>query len=93
VALALLLEMWDTSVHGARELGRITGAPPLAIIPYIRTPAEIARAARLRAAFAVGFLALLTGAITFFHLYVMPLGGALHIIEQRLGTTLLSGGS
>jgi uncharacterized protein involved in exopolysaccharide biosynthesis len=93
VGLALLLEMMDRSVRTARELTRVTGAPPLAVIPYIRTQADIARAWRLRAAFGVGCLALVTGAVTVIHLYVMPLGVALLIIEQRLGTTLLTGGT
>ncbi len=93
VGLALLLEMMDRSVRTARELTRVAGAPPLAVIPYIRTEAEAARTWRLRAAFGVGFLALLTGAVTVVHLYVMPLSMALLMIEERLGRTLLSGGT
>jgi uncharacterized protein involved in exopolysaccharide biosynthesis len=93
VALALLLEMMDRSVRTARELTRVAGTPPLAIIPYIRTDAEIARTWRLRAAFSVGFLALVTGAVTVIHLYVMPLSMALLIIEQRLTSMLSTGGT
>ncbi|MFO1152665.1 MAG: hypothetical protein U1E42_03210 [Rhodospirillales bacterium] len=93
VGLALLLEMMDRSVRSARELGRVAGMPPLAVIPYIRTDVEVARSWRLRAAFGVGLLALVTGAATAVHLYVMPLGMALLTIEERLGTTLLTGGT
>lgn len=85
VGLALLLEMMNSAVQSARELTRIAGAAPLAIIPYIRTRAEIMRMWRMRAVFGVGIVVLFGGAITAVHFFVMPLDSAIGIIHQRLG--------
>ena len=56
VGAAVLSEVMDYSVYGARQLTEIAGVPPLVVIPRIRTPADNIRAWKIRIAGAVGGL-------------------------------------
>lgn len=59
VGAAVLSEVMDYSVYGARQLTEIAGVPPLAVIPRIRTRTDIFRSWKIRAAGAVGGLILI----------------------------------
>lgn len=40
IGLATIVDSMDESVRGAKELAALTGAPPLAIIPFLETPVD-----------------------------------------------------
>jgi len=54
VGAAVLAEVLDYSVYGTRQLTEIAGAPPLAVIPRIRTRSDRIRAWKFRAAGVAG---------------------------------------
>jgi len=71
--LAVLRETFDSSVHGANGVKRATGVPPLAMIPYLRTDAELAVLRKRRLLVSLGGVALLGAVLVFVHYQVQPL--------------------
>lgn len=71
--LAVLRETFDTSLHGVKGVKRATGVPPLAVIPYLRTDAELAAVRKRRLLVALGVVALLAAALVLVHYQVQPL--------------------
>jgi hypothetical protein len=58
--LVVLVEITDNSIRSARDLSKITGATPLAVIPYLDNSADVARAKAVRYMLMFGFLAATT---------------------------------
>ena len=80
-----LREFSADAIYGSRAVARITGAPPLAVVPYIATAQEIRRKWILRILAVLVTLALLAGAAFAVHHYVRPLDIAAYHLLQRLG--------
>ena len=83
-AIALLKGMMDTAIHSSRDVMGVTGAAPLAVIPYIRTRADIIRAWQWRTAIGLGSLALIAGSILAVHFFVLPLDVLWAALERRV---------
>ncbi|WP_242518932.1 MULTISPECIES: GumC family protein [Thiorhodovibrio] len=80
-----LREALDRSVHDVRDMEMIIMAPPLAVIPFIETEADIRRRNRQRLQLILGSIlavTLVTGAV---HLFVMPLDVAWFKVLDRAG--------
>lgn len=73
LGLTVLLEILNEVIRGAKALERVTGMPPIIVIPYIETPEDIARRRQrnkllwLAASMSFVVLVILT------HFFVMPL--------------------
>ncbi|MEM7096919.1 MAG: Wzz/FepE/Etk N-terminal domain-containing protein [Pseudomonadota bacterium] len=73
IGLSLLTEAFDKSVHAEKELTKIVGMPPFAVVGYITNSEEVKSAKKLRNLFfGALFLATITF-VTLFHLLIMPL--------------------
>jgi hypothetical protein len=68
-----LRELLSKGLYGARTLQLMTGAPPMAVIPYIGTAAERRRRAWRRYLFIGGFVSVIALAVLAVHLFVKPL--------------------
>lgn len=66
-------EIMDKGLHGVRAVQTITGAPPLAVIPYIETQADRHRRVRRGWLWIAGVFAALAGGAAIVHLFLMPL--------------------
>ncbi|WP_431065837.1 GumC family protein [Methylotuvimicrobium sp.] len=71
--LTILLEMLYEVIRGAKGLERVTGMPPIVVIPYIDTPQDIAR--RQKQKKLIWLLVLLVAVLMVLatHFFVMPL--------------------
>jgi polysaccharide biosynthesis transport protein len=84
-ACAALRETTDTAVRGRRDLQALGGAAPLALIPEIVTPGDVARGRR-RLKFAFGSAAAsFVLALVAVHLFFRPLDTLWFIVMRRLG--------
>lgn len=91
-----LWELLDKGLHGARTVQRITGAPPLAVIPRISTRAEQRRRLRRRLLLAAAAVACLVIGVVAVHLFVKPLDLLWFTLLRKLDlylptTTMLQG--
>jgi uncharacterized protein involved in exopolysaccharide biosynthesis len=68
-----LRESLDSSVRGARGVIALTGAPPLAVIPYITTAEELSAKRRRRKWTAIGVVVAMAALALAVHLFVSPL--------------------
>ena len=71
--LAVLRETFDSAVHGVKGVKRATGVPPLAVIPYLHTDAELAALRKRRILLWLSVVALLVAVAAFVHYQVQPL--------------------
>jgi hypothetical protein len=84
-ALVWLLEMSDTSVRGRADLLKLTGIPPLALVPYIGTETE-RRAGRRQLRLAVGSaMATACVAVALVHFFYRPLDVLWFTFARRFG--------
>jgi uncharacterized protein involved in exopolysaccharide biosynthesis len=85
VALLWFLETTDSSVRGRQDLFRLTGIPPLALVPHIGTEVE-RRAGRRAVRLAVGTAMASAGvAITLIHFLYRPLDVLWFSLTRRIG--------
>jgi len=68
-----LREVMEPGLRGARAVLAITGAPPLAVIPYIETQADRRRRTQRRRRWVAGVAIALAGGTAAVHLLWMPL--------------------
>lgn len=64
IGMAILIDFLDPSVKGSKELAELTGAPPLAVIPFLETQSDQRRrmaAIVAKSAFVVGGLTTAVG--------------------------------
>lgn len=73
VGVASLAEFLDSAVHSPEELATLTGAPVLAVIPYISTPREEQRRQHRRLAIWGGLTALAALVLAVVHFGFRPL--------------------
>lgn len=73
VGSVVVREHLDTAIHGPKDVARATGAPPLAVIPYIQTDAERAAMVQRRILLGLGAIALITLILAAIHFQVTPL--------------------
>lgn len=81
----VLRESMDDAIHGPKDIARITGAPPLAVIPYIETDEEKAAKKRRRILIALALAAALAAALATVHHQVRPLDVIYLQLMQKLG--------
>jgi uncharacterized protein involved in exopolysaccharide biosynthesis len=80
-----LLEKLDTSVRNRLDLFKLTGVPPLALVPHIGTEAERRASRRLRR-FAIGTtMAGLCVAVVLAHFFYQPLDVLWFNLARRIG--------
>ncbi len=85
IALLWLLETMDTSVRSRLDLLRLTGVPPLALVPYIGTEGErLAGRRRMRLAFGSA-LAAACVAVVLTHFFYRPLDVLWFTLAHRVG--------
>jgi succinoglycan biosynthesis transport protein ExoP len=84
-AVLWLLEKLDSSVRGRFDLHKLTGVPPLVLIPHIATEAEL-RAGRRRTRLALGgVMASLCIAVALTHFFYQPLDVMWFTFTRRWG--------
>jgi polysaccharide biosynthesis transport protein len=80
-----LLETLDSTIRSRQDLVKLTGIPPLALVPHIGTVAEF-QAARRRRWFAAGSsFATVCVAVLLIHLFYMPLDVLWFSLARRFG--------
>jgi len=85
-----LREVLDKGLHGARAVLAITGAPPLASIPYIATPADRRRRAVRALGWLVAIVGSLVGGAAVIHFFIMPLDVLWFVLLQRIELVFFS---
>jgi polysaccharide biosynthesis transport protein len=73
VGTVVVREHLDTAIHGPKDVARATGAPPLAVIPYIQTDAERAAMLQRRILLIVGAIVLISLVLAVIHYGFTPL--------------------
>lgn len=71
--LTVVLELLNEVIRGAKALERISGMPPIVVIPYIDTPQDIERRQKRKKLIWLGVLLLLVLMVLATHFFVMPL--------------------
>ncbi|HBC58471.1 MAG TPA: hypothetical protein DCZ03_15035 [Gammaproteobacteria bacterium] len=85
IGYMMLRESIDANLYGSRALTKITGAPPLAVIPVIKTPMEKKKATRIRRlTFASSFMGVVALAIAA-HFLLAPVDVLWSVFQQRMG--------
>lgn len=83
--VGFMREMFDRTVRGARDLGRLVGAPVLGTVPYLENTAERARRSRRRVFGFVGLVALVLALLAIVHFFFTPLPVLWYVISRRIG--------
>lgn len=73
VGAVLLLEALDTSIRGRRDIEALVAVPPLAVLPWIETPAERATKTKIRRLSFAGAAASAVVTVVMVHLLYRPL--------------------
>ena len=84
VGVASLAEFMDSAVHSPEELASLTGAPVLAVIPYISTPCELSRHRNRRLATWGGCAVGLILVVSAVHFLIRPLDVILFQIIRKI---------
>lgn len=84
IGAAIISGHLHKAVYGVRGVTALLGAPPLAIIPFVKSPADRRRRAARRALLALVVLAALGAAVALIHFYVMPLEDLQLMLLARL---------
>jgi polysaccharide biosynthesis transport protein len=80
-----LKEGTGQAIYGAKQVAAITGAMPIAVVPYITTAQEMAQKRRRRVLAVLAIAGLLTAAAGAFHHWVQPLDVVAYQVLQRAG--------
>ncbi len=73
VGIVLLLEAMDTSIRGRRDIEALIAVPPLAVLPWIETPAERAAQTKFRRLSLAGAATSVVAAVVMVHFLYRPL--------------------
>lgn len=85
VAAVAALELLNRSIRRPVDLSRSLGIVPIATLPVMRTPGEIARRRAIMAGVIMTSTAGIVAGIVFLHTQVMPLDLMVDLAVQRLG--------
>jgi uncharacterized protein involved in exopolysaccharide biosynthesis len=85
VGLAVARNQLDASVRGVGDMRMLLSVPPLAAIPLISTPAEIARRRRIRILSLLVLVSVVTIGLTLVHFLVRPLDVLWLSLLRRFG--------
>lgn len=85
LGFALLREMADSAIQGARELGAIMGEAPFVSIPYINTAEDDAIALRNRRRAIYGCVGAFIALLTYLHFFYLPLDVMYFSTLNRIG--------
>jgi uncharacterized protein involved in exopolysaccharide biosynthesis len=77
--IAALLNLVDTSVRSRRDLTTLLSVPPLAVLPWIETQADVQHYRLIRRYSVVAIVAVMVLTVTFVHLFVKPLDVILQV--------------
>ena len=80
-----LLETMDSTIRSRQDLVKLTGIPPLALVPHIGTVAEFHAARRRRWLAAGSSFATVCVAVLLIHLFYMPLDVLWFSLARRFG--------
>jgi uncharacterized protein involved in exopolysaccharide biosynthesis len=80
-----LLETLDSTIRSRQDLVKLTGIPPLALVPHIGTVAEFQTARRRRWLAAGSSFATVCMAVLLIHLFYMPLDVLWFSLARRFG--------
>ncbi|AEG02598.1 GumC family protein [Methylomonas methanica] len=85
LGLTVLLELMHETIRGTKALERVTGMPPIVVIPYIETPQDrLAQKQRLKLIWIISAATFLL-LIALAHFFVMPLELVWSITLMKLG--------
>jgi len=84
VGLIALLEAIDTSMRGKRDVEDLLAVAPLAVLPWMDTPQEVARRARWKKYSLIGAATSVVFGIVLLHFLVRPLDVLWDITVQRI---------
>lgn len=73
IGLVFLLELLDPSIRSRRDIEALVAVPPLAVLPWIDTPAEIATRTKVRRLSLAGAACSVVGAVVMMHFLYRPL--------------------
>ncbi len=85
VGTVAVAEGLSDAVGSTQELMNITGAPPLAVVPYIETDAERQRFEEIKQRLIIGVAVAIPILIILFHFFVKPLDVTWFVVMRRLG--------
>ncbi len=85
IGMVILKETSDSAIYGRRELTRVTGSPPFAVVTYIDNSDDVAKRKMLHRWMWYGAAAAVPVAILFFNFFVQPLEVAWFMLMNRLG--------
>ncbi|MBL8267860.1 GumC family protein [Steroidobacter sp.] len=73
IGLVVLLEVTDTSIRSRRDIESLIAVPPLAVLPWMDTPAERASRTKVRRLSLAGAATSVVGAVVMMHFLYRPL--------------------
>lgn len=73
LGMVLLFEVMDTSIHGRRDIEALVAVPPLAVLPWIETPAARAAKNKVRRLSLAGAATSVVAAVVMVHFLYRPL--------------------
>ena len=85
VGTVVLRESMDDAIHSPKDIARITGAPPLAVIPYFELDEEVAARKRRRWYLVAAAVVALIAAFVLVHYHYRPLDVLYLQVIQQLG--------
>ena len=85
VGMALLLEAMDGAIHGQRQLVRITGAPPFAVVGYIENSDDRYLQSRFLKRLIIAGITGLIALLIFAHIFIRPLDIVWFMLLGRSG--------
>ena len=91
LGVVVLLELFNRAIRRPAEIVDRLGITPIAVLPYLRTDAEIAWRRLLIILVFCGIVIVLPLTVFLVHSFVVPLDGYANSILQRFGMTLPAG--
>lgn len=85
VGVAAIAAALDDSIRDIRSLISVTHQPPLAVIPYIDTAAEVQAESSKKILYVCAAMAVVIGAVLAVHFLFYPLDIAFFVLQRKLG--------
>jgi uncharacterized protein involved in exopolysaccharide biosynthesis len=84
IGLILVMDMFDTSIRSRRDIELLLAVPPLAVLPWIETPAERVSKTKVRRLSLAGAATTMVAAVTMLHFLYRPLDVLWAVAWRRL---------